>query len=246
MRKRSNEGRIRIGTSGWSYPHWRNVFYPKTLPGEAWLDYYATSFETVELNNTFYQLPGAATFRHWYGEVPEHFVFAVKGSRFITHMKKLQEPRDALRKFLRRVGILKAKLGPVLFQLPPRFRCNRERLAAFTDLLPPEQSYAFEFRDATWFAPEVYAILKEKGLALCIFSLKDLPCPEVITAPFVYLRFHGPGAKYGGKYSEGELAEWARRVRAWLGQGLDVYAYFNNDEHGYAVANATRLRELLA
>ncbi|MFQ5882750.1 MAG: DUF72 domain-containing protein [Candidatus Methylomirabilales bacterium] len=237
-------GRAYIGTSGWSYPHWRGVFYPRTLPGEAWLNHYVTFFETVELNNTFYQLPETATFRQWYREAPERFVFAVKGSRFITHMKKLQETREASRRFLRRVAILNDKLGPVLFQLPPRFRCNPERLASFTDRLPTRYRYAFEFRDATWFVPEVYVTLKTRGLAFCIFSLKDLPCPEVITASFVYLRFHGPGAKYGGKYSEEELRVWAGRIRAWLKKGLDVYAYFNNDERGYAVANAVRLREL--
>lgn len=245
MRKKSEEGKAYIGTSGWSYPHWRGVFYPKTLSGEAWLEHYATFFETVELNNTFYQLPEAANFRHWYGEVPKRFVFAVKASRFITHMKKLQEPREPLRRFLRRVAILKEKLGPVLFQLPPRFKCNPERLAAFGNHLAPRHRYTFEFRDATWFVPEVYAILHEKGLAFCIFSLKDLSCPEIITAPFVYLRFHGPGARYGGKYSERELKAWAGRIQAWLVQGLDVYSYFNNDEEGYAVANAARLRELV-
>ncbi|MFQ5847949.1 MAG: DUF72 domain-containing protein [Candidatus Methylomirabilales bacterium] len=238
-------GKAYVGTSGWSYPHWRGVFYPKTLPGEAWLDHYATVFETVEINNTFYHLPEATTFRQWYREPPKGFVFAVKGSRYITHMKKLHEPRAALRRFLRRVAILKEKLGPVLFQLPPRFRRNAERLAAFADCLPPRHRYAFEFRDATWFAPEVYAVLERRRLAFCVFSLKDLSCPAVITAPFVYLRLHGPGARYGGKYSEGELKAWAGRIREWLGDGLDVYSYFNNDERGYAVANARRLRELV-
>ncbi len=239
------KGRAYIGTSGWSYPHWRGVFYPKGLPSEAWLNHYTTSFETVELNNTFYQLPEATTFRHWYREAPRGFVFAVKGSRFITHMKKLQGSRGALHRFLRRITILKEKLGPVLWQLPPRFRRNPERLAAFTNLLPARHRYAFEFRDTTWFVPEVYAILQQSGLAFCIFSLKDLRCPEVVTASFVYLRFHGPGARYGGKYSEAELKAWAGRIRTWLREGLDVYSYFNNDEQGYAVANATRLQELI-
>lgn len=238
-------GRAYIGTSGWSYPHWRGVFYPKKLRGEAWLNHYASFFGTVELNNTFYQLPEASTFRHWYRETPRRFVFAVKGSRFITHMKKLQAPRGALNRFLRRVSILKEKLGPVLFQLPPRFRCNLERLADFADLLPAGHRYAFEFRDPTWFVPEVYVILRKRGLGFCIFSLKELPCPEVITARYVYVRFHGPGAKYAGRYSEVELRVWARRIRGWLSEGLDVYSYFNNDERGYAVANAMRLRELV-
>jgi uncharacterized protein YecE (DUF72 family) len=238
-------GRAYIGTSGWSYPHWRGVFYPKALRGEAWLNHYATFFETVELNNTFYQLPEASTFRHWYREAPRKFVFAVKGSRFITHMKKLQKPRGALHRFLRRVAILKEKLGPVLFQLPPRFRVNPERLADFADLLQAGHRYAFEFRDPTWFVPKVYVILRKRGLGFCLFSLKELPCPEVITARYVYVRFHGPGAKYAGRYSEVELRVWARRIRGWLGEGLDVYSYFNNDERGYAVANAIRLRELV-
>ena len=239
-------GRAHIGTSGWSYPHWRGVFYPKNLRGEAWLGHYASLFGTVEVNNTFYQLPEASTFRHWYREVPRSFVFAVKGSRFLTHMKKLQAPRGALKRFLRRVTILKEKLGPVLFQLPPRFKVNPERLADFTVLLPAEYRYAFEFRDPTWFTPEVYAILRKRNLGFCVFGLKDLPCPEVVTAHYVYLRFHGPGAKYAGRYSEAELKTWSRRIRGWLGEGLDVYAYFNNDEHGYAVANAAHLRDLVA
>jgi uncharacterized protein YecE (DUF72 family) len=237
--------RAYIGTSGWSYPHWRGVFYPKNLRGEEWLNYYASFLGTVELNNTFYQLPEATTFRHWYREAPGGFVFAVKGSRLITHMKKLRVPREALRRFLRRIAILKDKMGPILFQLPPRFKVNPERLAGFTDLLPAGHRYAFEFRDPTWFVREVYAILREKDLGFCIFDLKDLPCPEVVTARYVYVRFHGPGAKYAGKYSEAELRTWSRRIRGWLGEGLDVYSYFNNDEHGYAVADTVRLIDLV-
>ncbi|MFQ5989611.1 MAG: DUF72 domain-containing protein [Candidatus Methylomirabilales bacterium] len=238
-------GKTYIGTSGWSYPHWRGVFYPKKLRSDAWFNHYATFFGTVELNNTFYQLPATTTFRHWHREAPRNFVFAVKGSRFITHMKRLQESRGALHRFLRRVSILKEKLGPILFQLPPRFRCNPKRLADFADLLPVGHRYAFEFRDSTWFVPEVYDILKKRDLGFCIFSLKDLPCPGVITAPYVYLRFHGPGAKYAGRYSEAELKMWAGRIRGWRRGGLDVYSYFNNDEHGYAVANAMHLVELV-
>ena len=234
-----------IGTSGWHYPHWQGRFYPGTVPRAAWLGYYAQHFATVEINASFYRLPSRATARAWKNATPAGFTFAIKASRYITHMKKLRAPRTSLRAFLAVTQALGNKCGPLLFQLPPRWRCNPERLAAFLRALPGNRECAFELRDPSWHNPEVYALLRRYNAAFCMFELAGFESPRVITADFTYIRLHGPAAyAYGGLYSDSALEAWAKRIHAWK-KLRRVYIYFDNDEAGYAVHNALALRTRL-
>ncbi len=235
---------MRVGTSGWHYPHWKGVFYPRELRSGEWLPFYASRFDTVEINNSFYRLPSRETFSAWARSVPSGFVFAVKASRFITHLKKLKEPGDALSALLGNASGLGDSLGPILFQLPPRWKRDTTRLAAFAEALPPGYRYAFEFRDESWLHPETYRILEDKGMALCIADSPSFPRSRRLTAPFAFLRFHGGAVLYGSKYSQKELRGWASFARSLLESGIDVYAYFNNDARGYAVEDAALFREL--
>ena len=239
------ERRFRVGTSGWVYPHWRGVFYPEDLPQGGWLAFYARHFDTVEVNNTFYRLPPPGTFRKWGQEAPPGFLFALKASRFLTHIRRLREPEAPLRTFLERARLLGPALGPILYQLPPRFRADPERLERFLALLPRDLRHAVEFRDPSWFCEEVYALLRRHGVALCVYDLPGLECPRVVTAPFVYLRFHGSDLLYAGKYTDEQLAEWAGWLRDLPEEVTEAYIYFNNDAFGHAVENARTLRALL-
>jgi len=239
--------KLHIGTSGWHYKHWLDdVFYPSgTKPAEMF-EFYAKHFDTVEINNSFYHLPSAKTFDNWRDSSPPKFLFAVKGSRFITHMKKLKDPKPSSEKFFLVADRLGRKLGPILFQLPPRWKVNLARLEEFLESLPGRHKYAFEFRDETWLVPEVYRLLRRYKAAFCIHDFADMRIPHEITAPFTYIRFHGPtSAKYAGSYSTAELRAWAERFKEW-GQRLPgIYAYFNNDPGGAAVRNAIELKHLL-
>jgi len=235
---------LRVGTSGWHYEHWRGVFYPPELRTAEWLSHYASHFDTVEINNSFYQLPSRETFQSWAREVPPGFLFAVKASRFITHMKKLKDPSGSLRLFMDNSAGLGRHRGPILFQLPPRWKANPSRLSEFVAALPPGNRYAFEFRDPSWFCPQVYRILEEANCALCAASSPSFPEVRRATADFAFLRFHGGRILYGSKYSRKELAEWAAYAVDLLDQGRDVYAYFNNDAFGYAVEDARLFRRL--
>jgi uncharacterized protein YecE (DUF72 family) len=245
-------GQIYIGTSGWHYPHWRSTFYPPELSTTRWLEYYSKHFSTVEINNSFYQLPGQDTFRQWYNTTPsgtaDHpgFLFAVKASRFITHMKKLTDPQTSSAKFFDQIALLKEKLGPILFQLPPHWRPNLERLDQFLAALPAGYRYTFEFRDPSWLVLPVFNILERHNAALCIYNFNRRVSDKEITADFVYVRLHGPGGPYQGKYSHEELSEWAGDFASWSEQGRDVYCYFDNDTAGYAPQNARELIEHLA
>ncbi len=235
---------LRVGTSGWHYPHWKGLFYPEGLRSAEWLAFYASRFDSVEINNSFYRLPSREVFSSWAGSVPPGFLFAVKASRYITHLKKLKEPGDALAAFLDNASGLGDRLGPILFQLPPRWKRDRARLAAFADALPHGRRYAFEFRDQSWLHEETYRVLEDKGAALCIADSPSFPRSRRVTAPFAFLRFHGGSVLYGSKYSREELRDWAAFARSLLERGIDVYAYFNNDAHGYAVEDAALFREL--
>ena len=232
-----------IGTSGWSYRHWRGIFYPPELRPGKWLEFYQQKFDTVEINSSFYRLPTEATFVNWANRSKENFVFAVKASRFITHVKRLKEPEESVRLFLDRANQLGDKLGPILFQLPPGFSANPARLEAILQLKPEHQRWAFEFRDPSWFIPEVYRILERYGAAFCIYHLAGRDCPLAVTADWVYLRFHGDW--YTTRYSLEELEVWAGRLQRWLNEGRDCFAYFNNDTAGYAIQNAQELIRLL-
>lgn len=235
---------LRVGTSGWHYGHWREVFYPPDAkPGE-WLSLYARTFDTVEVNNSFYRLPSREVFSTWAREVPSGFLFAVKANRYITHMKKLRQAEDALAAFMHNAGGLGKKLGPILFQLPPRWKANPSRLGGFIAGLPEKRRYAFEFRDESWLDEEVFRVLEAHGCAFCIASSPSFPSARRVTADFAFLRFHGGKVLYGSKYTRAELEEWASFARSLLLDGVDVYAYFNNDAYGYAVEDALTFNAL--
>jgi len=235
-----------IGTSGYIYKHWWGVFYPERFREREALEYYSRHFHTVEINNSFYNLPAATTFHGWHKRTPQGFIFAVKASRYITHMKKLKDPGKSTRTFLERVGSLGEKLGPLLFQLPPRWNANIERLTEFLHYLRQNASQelriVFEFRNNSWINEELFDILSRYRAGFCIHDMHGIRCPDVATADFVYYRFHGPSkAPYDGRYSTLQIKEAARRVKDHIAAGREVYAYFNNDIGGYAVENARML-----
>jgi uncharacterized protein YecE (DUF72 family) len=236
----------RVGCSGWEYKHWRGDFYPAELPRASWLDHYAARFDTVEINNSFYRLPDKATVRGWRSHAPPGFLFAWKGSRFLTHMKKLKDAREPLVRLFDSARELGPHLGPVLYQLPPRWKRNATRLREFLLHVPRDVPQAVEFRDPSWYHDEVLTALEEHGVALCLHDLPGSASPREAVGRFVYVRFHGSGARYGGGYPRAALEEWA----AWLSgrhrAGRPVYAYFNNDVGGHAPRDAVTLRGALA
>ncbi len=240
------KGTCFIGTSGWYYQHWYERFYPQGLSKERLLPYFAQSFNTVELNNTFYHLPKETTVKDWYKKVPGDFVFAVKASRFITHIKRLANLGDSLKIFLKRAYLLKEKLGPILYQLPPSMKKDRRRLADFLKKLPKKAKNVVEFRHQSWLDEETFTILKKFNVAHCIVSMPDFPTVVRATSGFVYIRMHGGTILYGSNYSKAELKQCAAWIKKFLRDGLDAYIYFNNDASGFAVKNALALKEMLA
>jgi uncharacterized protein YecE (DUF72 family) len=243
-------GRCFVGTSGYVYKHWRERFYPRTLPARAWLPFYAEHFETVELNNPFYRLPSKAVFAAWRRTVPPGFVFAVKASRYLTHLKRLKQPSDPLRRFLTRASALQGTLGPVLFQLPGQFHVDVDRLRRFLGVLGrqryvPGLRAVLEIRHPSWLVPDVFDLLTRANVALCLQDWPEAPVKAPITADFVYIRRHGVTHRYGGSYTDTMLRADARAIGQWLGEGRDVYVYFNNDGNAYAVRNAQRLAYFL-
>lgn len=237
--------RILIGTSGWTYASWRGRFFPKELMVKHQLRYYASQFDTVELNGVFYRTPTLAAVRGWRDETADDFVFAWKASKFITHWKRLSgRSRNSLALMETCLKILGPKVGPILFQLPPMFTANYDRLAHFLKLLR-RRRYAFEFRHPSWYESRVLDLLRDHDLSLCISDHHDALAPWVATASHVYVRGHGPGGRYRGRYSESMLADWARRIRKWKRQGRDVYVYFDNDQKSAAPADAARLKQML-
>ena len=235
---------IRIGCSGWQYQHWRGDFYPAELSQSAWLEYYAQRFDTVEINNTFYRLPEASTFAAWRRRVPRGFAFAVKASRYLTHMKKLKEPKDALARFFERARLLQSSFGPVLYQLPPRWPVNLERFETFLAALPKRRLHAVEFREPSWYHVDVFALLERYRVALCLHDMQGSASGRLAVGPFVYVRFHG-AQKYAGRYSDAMLEPWAEWLTAQHRSGRRVFAYFNNDVGGHAPRDAARLREMI-
>lgn len=236
--------KIHIGTSGWHYEHWKGPFYPEHLPNDSLLKYYSSHFHTVEINNSFYRMPQEKTLREWVDTVPSGFIFAVKASRYITHMKKLKDAEKPLMSFLQTIDIMGEKLGPVLFQLPPRWNVNTVRLDSFLRMLPKGYRYAFEFRDPSWFNDEVYDLLSEHDAAFCIYDLDGRQSPKAVTTDLVYMRLHGPDGPYRGQYSTGLLTGWADAVSTWAAQKKTVYCYFDNDEAAYAAMDAGNLRDM--
>jgi len=240
------KGTCFIGTSGWYYQHWYGRFYPQGLSKERLLPYFAQSFNTVELNNTFYHLPKETTVKGWYKKVPDDFVFAVKASRFITHIKRLANLGDSLKVFLKRAYLLKEKLGPVLYQLPPSMKKDSRKLTSFLKKLPKKTKNVVEFRHRSWLDEEIFAILKKFNAAHCIISMPDFPTVVRATCDFVYIRMHGGTILYGSNYSKAELKQCAGWIKKFLKDGLDTYVYFNNDASGFAVKNALALKKMLA
>lgn len=236
---------IRIGTSGFSYEHWRGVFYPEQLPRPQWLNYYCARFDTLELDNPFYRLPSRATVRDWAVRAPAGFIYSVKASRYITHLKKLNDVVEPLARMLEHYRLLGDKLGPILFQFPPNWRRNTPRLQSLLDRLPSSLAFAFEFRHGSWLHEETYAALAAAGAALCVADSPSYPRSVRITAPFTFIRMHGGTVLYGSEYSDEELQQWAARISGFAESGTDVFVYFNNDADGFAITNARRLKELL-
>lgn len=236
---------IRIGTSGWVYPHWRGLFYPVDLPQRQWLAFYARHFDTVELNYSFYRLPSRESVENWQAWTPPGFAFAVKGSRYVTHLKRLSGAALHVDRLLERATALGRKLGPILWQLPPSLRRDDGLLDEFLSHLPATHRYAIEFRDDTWLVEPVYAILERHGIALCLASSRGRAVPPEtrLTTNWTYLRFHAGLAD--GDYGEPELERWAGLIAGFCSRDTAVFAYFNNDVGGYAVRNAARLQELL-
>ena len=231
---------FRCGTSGFQYDHWKGLFYPEDMPKKQWFEHYTNHFDTVEINNTFYNLPSAETFDKWREAAPEGFCYVLKFSRYGTHLKRLKDPQGTIGQFLENANHLGETLGPILVQLRPNWNVNPERLAAFLEAAPDDQRWAFEFRDPSWLCDNIYEILREHNAALCVHDM--IPDhPDIVTADWIYRRFHGDD--YSGCYSEEDLRRIADRVKEHLGENRDVYAYFNNDVGGHAVNNARDLRE---
>jgi uncharacterized protein YecE (DUF72 family) len=236
-------GRLRVGCSGWQYEHWRGDVYPAELPTSRWFEYYTRTFDTVEINNTFYRLPDAATFDKWRAQAPANFLYAVKASRFLTHMKKLRDPEDPLSRFFDNTTHLGAHLGPVLYQLPPRWPLNLERFDHFLRALPKRHRHAVEFREPSWYDERVYALMRNHKVALCLHDMHGSTTDRIVVGPFIYVRFHFGTQKYGGRYEDRRLDDWTDWLAARSLDGLDVFAYFNNDTGGHAPRDAVRLRE---
>jgi len=237
-----------VGTSGWNYAHWRRVFYPADLPPRDWLAFYARHFLTAEINYTHYRQPSDQNWDTWRSAVPRGFRFAVKAHRYLTHLRKLNDPHNSLQRVIKGAARLHGNLGPILYQLPPFFRRNDEhveRLERFLELLPRRNQHAVEFRHSSWFGAETQELLRRHRVAFCSLDMPGLECPLVATAPFAYLRFHGTAERYSGRYTDAMLRDWAGRIRDLAGGLDDVYIYFNNDARGYAIENALTLARLL-
>lgn len=232
-----------IGTSGWHYDHWRCRFYPEKMARARWLGYYAGNFDTVELNSSFYRLPSEAAFTAWRESSPPGFTFAVKVSRFVTHIKRLKGAEEATKTFLSRASLLEGKLGPLLYQLPPNMHRDDGRLESFLDTLPPGVKHVLEFRHQSWLDDSIFEMLSRYNIALCVFDMPSLDCPLVATADFAYVRFHGINELYSSSYSDEELASWARRLAGLAAS--EIYIYFNNDAEAFALKNAATLRRYL-
>jgi uncharacterized protein YecE (DUF72 family) len=235
---------VLIGCSGWQYRHWRGDFYPAALPLKRWFDYYAERFNSVEVNNTFYRLPEVETFASWRARAPAGFKYAVKASRYLTHMKKLKDPDEPVELFFSRARRLGRSFGPVLYQLPPRWPRHIERLDGFLKALPRRRQHAIEFRDPSWYDDEVFALLEKRKVALCLHDMAGSASGKLAVGPFLYVRFHGP-QKYSGRYPDSVLDEWAAWLAERATEDVPICAYFNNDNGGHAPRDAVRLRDRL-
>ena len=258
------QGKLFIGTSGWNYSGWREIFYPENLKSQDFLRFYSSQFKTVEVNYSFYHLPKPTTCIKWYNQTPKDFVFSVKASRFITHIKRLKGVKISWRKFLENALNLKEKLGPILFQFPPNFKATEENIKRLKNFLSisrgrtsPKLSsilggstsknlkWAFEFRHPSWCEEKIYKLLRKNKVGWVIADSSRYPKAEAVTADFIYIRMHGPKELFASKYPRKEIKNLASKIKKWLKQDLDVYVYFNNDAMGYAVENAKALIALV-
>ncbi|RHW16348.1 DUF72 domain-containing protein [Sphingomonas gilva] len=241
----SKRADIRVGCSGWNYRHWRGAFYPEKLPVKSWFSHYAEHFDTVEINNSFYRLPRAETFDAWREQAPAGFCYAVKANRYLTQAKKLKNCEQPLARMIAPTRHLESTLGPILFQLPPRFRLNLERLESFLVLLPDDVTAVFEFRDKSWLIPDTLDLLERHGASFCAHDMPGLATPRWATGPAAYVRFHGGEGKYWGRYSDEALLDWSDWMVEQARAGRAVWAYFNNDAEAHAIHDALTLKAMI-
>ncbi|MBZ9572699.1 DUF72 domain-containing protein [Patescibacteria group bacterium] len=248
------KGEIFIGTSGWVYGHWEGVFYPEDLSSKDKLKYFSKYFKTTEVNYSFYHLPRPTTYQNWYNQTPEDFLFAIKASRFITHIKRLKGVKEPWKIFLKNALNLKEKLGPILFQSPPSFQATPENIKRLKKFIRDicgqirgnsRLRFAFEFRHKSWCEEKIYNLLKKYNIAWVIADSSRYPKAEAVTANFIYIRMHGSKALFSSKYTKKELRDLAQKIKKWLKEEKDVYCYFNNDASGYAVENGKQLLNFL-
>jgi uncharacterized protein YecE (DUF72 family) len=236
---------VRVGCSGWIYPHWRGRFYPEKLAVKRWFAFYAEHFDTVEINNSFYRLPKPETFDAWAAQAPPGFRYAVKANRFLTQAKKLKDCEEPMARMMPAFRHLGQTLGPVLYQLPPRFKVNLERLERFLELVPKDVINVFEFRDNSWHDDAVFALLERYGASFCAHDMPGSESPDQAVGPVAYVRFHGGEGKYWGRYSDEALLRWTDWMIAEARRGREVWAYFNNDIDGHAIHDALTLKAML-
>ena len=238
--------RIRIGCSGWNYRHWRELFYPKGLPQRRWFEFYAEHFDTVEINNSFYRLPRAETFEAWRAQAPPGFCYAVKANRFLTQAKKLKDCAEPLQRMMTPFRALGGRLGPILYQLPPRFRINLARLEEFLTLVPKDVTNVFEFREPSWYTDATFALLEKYGASFCVHDMPGSASKRIAVGPVAYVRFHGGEGKYWGRYSDEGLLGWTDWLVAQARAGRTVWCYFNNDIDAHAIHDALTLKAMVA
>jgi len=238
--------RIRIGCSGWNYGHWRERFYPRGLPQRRWFEFYAEHFDTVEINNSFYRLPKAETFETWRAQAPAGFCYAVKANRFLTQAKKLKDCAEPLQRMMTPFRALGDRLGPILYQLPPRFRINLERLEEFLQLAPRDVTNVFEFREPSWYTDETFALLERYGASFCVHDMQGSITARLSVGPVAYVRFHGGEGKYWGRYPEDGLLGWTDWLVERARSGRTVWCYFNNDIDAHAIHDALTLKAMVA
>ena len=237
--------RIRIGCSGWNYKHWRELFYPKGLPAHRWFAFYAQHFDTVEINNSFYRLPAPETFDKWREQAPPGFCYAVKANRFLTQAKKLKDCEEPLARMMPPFRHLGDTLGPVLYQLPPQFKLNLERLESFLELVPKDVTNVFEFRDKSWYNPETLDLLERFGASFCAHDMPGSASERWAVGSAAYVRFHGTSGKYWGRYSDEALLSWTDWIVEQARGGREVWCYFNNDIDAHAIGDAHTLKAMV-
>lgn len=240
-----SSGSIHLGTSGWTYDHWKEVFYPDSVPKRQWFEYYCSQFQTVELNSSFYRIPTLKVVEGWNNRSPEDFRFAIKMSRLVTHERKLKNCEHELEWFLSVFEPLKKKIAVFLIQLPPTLKFDPDRIVHFSKLLPNDVPIVFEFRNTTWYCDETVSVLKNLGYSFCIHDMAGLATEKIVTSPVAYIRFHGFNSQYGGDYPDSNLLQWVKWIKAQAAKGVSVYGYFNNDIGGFAIKNCRRLREMV-